>query len=73
MQLFLIITSTNLLIEKSISKFYNRTDILTNQKNKGYNSILVIINWLIKIIYYKLIKVKINVLDLIKVILNILL
>ena len=73
MRLFLIITSTNLLIEKSISKFYNRTDILTNQKDKGYNSILVIINWLIKIIYYKLIKVKINVLDLIKVILNILL
>lgn len=32
-----------------------------NYKNKPYNLIFVIVNWLIKLIYYKLIQVIINI------------
>lgn len=45
--------------------------ISINQKNENYNSILVIIDRPIKIIYYKPIKVNIDILCLIKVIINI--
>ena len=31
--------------------------ILINLKQENYNSILVIINWLIKMVYYKLVKI----------------
>lgn len=34
--------------------------IFTNLKSDTYNSILVIIGWLIKIVYYKLVKVTID-------------
>lgn len=44
--------------------------ILIHLKNKNYDFILVIINQIIKIIYYKLIKIIINTLKLIKVIFN---
>ena len=44
--------------------------ILTNWKKNNYNSIFDIINGLIKIVYYKLIKITINILRLIKVIIN---
>lgn len=46
--------------------------IFINWKSNSYDLILVIIDWLIKIVYYKLVKITINTLDLIKVILNIL-
>ena len=45
--------------------------ILTYKKGDSYDSILVIVDWLKKIIYYKPIKVTINALDLIKVIIDI--
>lgn len=47
--------------------------ISTNYKSKNYNSILVIMDYLIKKIYYKLIQVIIAISSLIKVIINILL
>lgn len=53
--LFLILTNQwkNFLID-----FVTALLILTNQKGKSYNFILVIINRLTKIVYYELIKVK---------------
>ncbi len=45
--------------------------ISTDYKDKSYNLILVIINYLIKIVYYKLIKIMINALSLAEVIINI--
>ena len=43
--------------------------ILTNCKEESYYSILVIINWLTKMLYYKLVKVTINAPGLAEVIL----
>lgn len=48
-----------------------RLSISINLKDKSYDSILVIINQLIKMIYYKLIKITINKLGLTKVIIDI--
>ena len=42
--------------------------ILTNWKQDNYKLILVIIDWLIKIIYYKLVKVSIDISGLAEVI-----
>lgn len=44
--------------------------VLTNYKKKSYDYILIIINWLIKIVHYKSIKVIINALELVKIFLN---
>ncbi len=41
-----------------------------NWKNKNYDFILVIINCLTKMVYYKPIKVTINALNLVEVIIN---
>lgn len=51
--------------------FITSLPILTNWKSESYNPILVIINYLINIIYYKLIKITIDTLELAKVIINI--
>lgn len=45
--------------------------VSTNQKSETYNSIFVLINRLIKIVHYKLVKATSNVLSLVKVIINI--
>ena len=45
--------------------------ILANWKGESYDSILVIINWLIKILYYKLVKFPINARRLVEIILNV--
>ena len=45
--------------------------ILTNWKKNRYDSILVIIDQLIKMVYYKLIKVIINALSLVKIIIDV--
>ena len=45
--------------------------ILTNWKGNSYDLILVIDNWLIKIVYYKPVKVIINISSLAKVIINV--
>ena len=45
--------------------------ILTNWKGKNYNSILVIVNQLIKIVNYKLVKATINIFELVEVIFNV--
>lgn len=47
--------------------------VFLNKKSKTYDLILVIINWLIKIVYYKLLKVIINALDLVQIIIDIIL
>lgn len=45
--------------------------ILTNWKRESYNSILVTINWLTKMVYYQLVKAFIDALRLAKVILDV--
>lgn len=52
--------------------FVNRLSIPTNLKGKTYNSILVIGDWLIKMVHYKSIKTKIDVLNLAKIIIDVL-
>ena len=47
--------------------------ISINQKKDSYNLILIIIDWLIKIIYYKLVKVMIDAFGLVEVIINVVL
>lgn len=47
--------------------------ISTNGKSERFDSIFVIVDWLIKIIYYKQVKVIINTPNIAKVIINILL
>ena len=50
--------------------FVTNLPISTNSKENSYDSILIIINWLTKMVYYKLIKVIINIPGLVKVIIN---
>lgn len=50
--------------------FVIRLSVSTNWKDETYNSILIIVNLLIKIVHYELVKVTINALDLVKVIIN---
>ena len=45
--------------------------ILMNWKKDSYDSILVIVNGLTKIVYYKLVKVIINTLDFAEIIINV--
>ena len=68
LQSFLIFTHRwkDLLID-----FVTRLLILTNWKGNSYDSILVIIDRLTKIVYYKSVKVIINALGLAKVIINV--
>lgn len=47
-----------------------RLPILTGWKSDYYNSILVIIDQLIKTVYYELIKVTINAFEIVKIILD---
>ena len=51
--------------------FITGLPISTDWKRDSYNSILVIVNWLIKMIHYKLVKDIINALGLAKVIINV--
>ena len=51
--------------------FITKLLILIDLKRDSYNSILVIIDWLIKIVYYKPIKIIINAPGLANVILNV--
>lgn len=50
--------------------FATRLSISTNSKSKTYNSILVVVNWLIKMIYYKPVKIIIDALTLVKFIIK---
>lgn len=45
--------------------------ILTNEKKDNYDFIQVIVNWLVKMIYYELIKTIINALRLVGVIIDV--
>ena len=45
--------------------------VLTNWKNKSYNSILVIVNMFTKIVYYKSVKITINAPNLAEVIIDV--
>lgn len=51
--------------------FVTTLPVSTNWKDESHDSILVIVNCLTKMIYYKLIKVTINTVDLAKVITNV--
>ncbi len=51
--------------------FVTSLPVSTNWKGKGYNLILVIIECLTKIVYYEPVKVTINILDLAKVIIDV--
>ena len=51
--------------------FVTSLSILMDWKGDNYNSILVIVNQLTKIVHYKVIKVTINILGLTKIIINI--
>ena len=44
---------------------------MTNYKNESYNSILVIVDHLTKMVYYKLVKITINVANLTEIILHV--
>ena len=50
--------------------FFTRLPISTNWKEESYDSILVIVDWLTKMVHYKPVKVTINALGLAKVILD---
>lgn len=45
--------------------------VSTNKKGESYNSILIIIDYLTKIIYYTYVKVRTDILSLAKVIINV--
>ena len=51
--------------------FVTRLSISTDWKRDSYHSILVIVNWFTKIVYYKPVKVTINAPGLAEVILDI--
>lgn len=51
--------------------FVTGLPILTNQKSIRYNLILIIVDWLTKMIYYELVIITINASSLAKVIINI--
>lgn len=52
--------------------FVTELPVFINWKHKTYDLILVMVNWLTKMIYYKLIKIIIDAFDLVEVILNVL-
>lgn len=54
-----------------LTDFVTELSVLIYCMSKNYNSILVIINQLMEIVYYKLVKVTINILHIAKLILNI--
>lgn len=51
--------------------FVTRLLISTNWKDDSYDSILVIVDWLIKMVHYKSVKVTIDALGLAKIILDV--
>ncbi len=50
--------------------FVTKLPISTNWKDDSYDSIFVIVDWLMNIVYYKLIKITIHTPDLVKVIMD---
>lgn len=50
--------------------FVTSLPMLTDQKSETYDLILIIVNWFTKMIYYKPVKIKIDVPSLVKVIIN---
>ena len=51
--------------------FVTSLPVLINWKEASYDSILVIVNRLIKIVYYKLVKISLNAPRLVKVIIDV--
>ena len=58
-------------MEKLLNKLCNKTSNISDLKNDSYDLIFVIVDYLVKIIYYKPVKVIINLLNLLKIIINI--
>lgn len=50
--------------------FFTRLSISTNRKGKTHDSILVVVNWLTKIVYYELDKITIDTLTFAKIIIK---
>ena len=67
----MIFASFYSLVEKFSDRFYSQLPILMDWKRDSYDSIFVIVNSLIKMVYYKLIKAIINNLGLTEIIINI--
>ena len=55
-----------------LTDFVIRLSISTNLKRESYDFILVIVNWLTKMVFYKLVKVSIDATDLVKILINVL-
>ena len=57
-------------MERSIDKLCDRPTYLNQLEKNSYNSILVIVDWLTKMVYYKRVKITIDALGLAKIIIN---
>lgn len=68
---YTVFANAYLLLKKLIYRFCHRVTSLANWKDKSFNSILVNVNWFMKMVYYKLVKTTIDVSNLVKVIINI--
>ena len=66
-----VIAYANQLVKSLFMDFLTGFLIAANEKDDSYNSILVIVDWLTKIIYSEPIKVMINISGLRKVIINV--
>ena len=51
--------------------FITRLPVSTDWKGESYNSILIIINWLTKMVHYKLVKITIDALKLAEISLDV--
>ena len=51
--------------------FITRLPVLTNWKTENYNSILVIVDWLKKMVHYEPVKITINTPELVEVIIDV--
>lgn len=65
-----IVAYFNSLMKGSIHGFYDRSSNLSQLKSDSYDSILVVVNRLIKMVHYELVKVTINIFSLLEVIVN---
>ena len=69
--LLTIFASTYLLLKKFINKFCHQVTNFDGLEKNNYDSILIIIDRLTKMVYYKPVKITINTSDLAEIIINI--
>lgn len=71
LQRLFIIFHINLLIEKLFNRFYDRFPNLNKLEKNSHNFILVIVDFITKMVYYKPIQVTINITNLVEIIIDI--